>query len=113
MFFKGKYGDNACIWILIHFDSVCLPPVIIPIVKLSSAAVVMSSEFKLSRAMHIVSWMLTVVIIGFNIFLFVSHVTGPISLAVFIILGSIYVVRYDLHSRMNDMWITVDSFRDS
>ncbi|CDH49004.1 natural resistance-associated macrophageprotein [Lichtheimia corymbifera JMRC:FSU:9682] len=72
-------------------QSVCLPPVIIPIVKLSSAAVVMSSEFKLSRVMHIVSWALTIVIVGFNIFLFVSHVNGPISLAVFIVLGSIYV----------------------
>ena len=102
MFFKGKYiHDNECICILIHFYSVCLPPVIIPIVKLSSAAVVMSSEFRLSRVMHIVSWILTVVIIGFNIFLFVSHVNGPISLAVFVILGSIYVVRHGFGCRMN------------
>ncbi|KAI9312836.1 natural resistance-associated macrophage protein-domain-containing protein [Dichotomocladium elegans] len=84
-----------------HFDtmgellnvlqSVCLPPVLIPIIKLGASTAVMSSEFKMSMLMQAVCWALTCVVVGFDIFLFISHATTVWSSILFGVFGMVYL----------------------
>ena len=85
-----------------HFDnmgellnvlqSVCLPPVLIPILKLCSSTAVMSAEFTTSTVMHIICWLLTAVVVGFNCFLFISHISSWVSFMFIGLFGVIYLV---------------------
>ncbi|KAI9274444.1 natural resistance-associated macrophage protein-domain-containing protein [Phascolomyces articulosus] len=84
-----------------HFDnmgellnvlqSVCLPPVLIPILKLCASTAVMSTEFTTSTLMHIICCLLTCVVIGFNVFLFITHITSAWSFALISIFGFFYL----------------------
>ncbi|ORZ01583.1 natural resistance-associated macrophage protein-domain-containing protein [Syncephalastrum racemosum] len=84
-----------------HFDnmgellnvlqSVCLPPVLIPILKLSASSAVMSDEFKSSTLVYCVCWVLTAIVVAFNSFLCVSHITGPGSLTAAVLFGTVYM----------------------
>ncbi|KAG2223121.1 hypothetical protein INT45_005677 [Circinella minor] len=84
-----------------HFDnmgellnvlqSVCLPPVLIPILKLCASTSVMSPEFTTSTIMHIICWLLTAVVIGFNVFLFITHISSWSSFALISLFGFFYL----------------------
>ncbi|KAI9314771.1 natural resistance-associated macrophage protein-domain-containing protein [Dichotomocladium elegans] len=56
--------------ILNVLQSLCLPIVLIPILKLTSSDVIMTETFKSGRGFQILSWAISWVVIGFNAYLF-------------------------------------------
>ncbi|KAI9497820.1 natural resistance-associated macrophage protein-domain-containing protein [Zychaea mexicana] len=96
-----------------HFDtmgellnvlqSVCLPPVLIPILKLCSSTAVMSAEFTTSTVLHVICWLLTGVVVGFNVFLFVTHITSVWS---FVMIGAFGLVYLAFLAYM--VWLPLD-----
>ncbi|GAN01137.1 solute carrier family 11 member 1 [Mucor ambiguus] len=95
-------GMLVAIFAVDHFDtmgellnvlqSVCLPTVLIPIIKLSTSPHVLSKEFRPSLFMQITCWGLTLVVIAFDIFLFVIHATNLTSAVIIGIVGVIYLI---------------------
>ncbi|KAI8381421.1 natural resistance-associated macrophage protein-domain-containing protein [Radiomyces spectabilis] len=85
-----------------HFDtmgellnvlqSVCLPTVLIPILKLSISPAVVPKEFRLSTVKQIVCWLLTAVVVSLDVFLFVSHATTTHSFILILLFGTMYLV---------------------
>lgn len=73
-------------------NSVCLPTVLIPIIKLSTSPNVLSKEFRPSLFMQITCWGLTLVVIAFDIFLFIIHATNLTSAIIIGITGVIYLI---------------------
>lgn len=92
--------------------SVCLPPVLIPILKLSASSAVMSDEFKSSTLVYCICWVLTAIVVAFNSFLCVSHVTGLGSLIAAVVFGTIYMVIYLFEGALFT-WQLTASFRHS
>ncbi|KAI8988870.1 natural resistance-associated macrophage protein-domain-containing protein [Pilobolus umbonatus] len=84
-----------------HFDtmgellnviqSVCLPTVLIPIIKLSTSSHVLSEEFRPSLLLQITCWLLTLIVIGFDVFLFVKHATSVAMIITIIVSGFAYM----------------------
>ncbi|KAL0140581.1 natural resistance-associated macrophage protein-domain-containing protein [Mucor lusitanicus] len=95
-------GMLVAIFAVDHFDtmgellnvlqSVCLPTVLIPIIKLSTSPHVLSKEFRPSLFMQITCWGLTLVVIAFDIFLFVIHATNLTSAIIIGVTGVIYLL---------------------
>ncbi|KAK4510332.1 uncharacterized protein ATC70_004762 [Mucor velutinosus] len=95
-------GMLVAIFAVDHFDtmgellnvlqSVCLPTVLIPIIKLSTSPHVLSKEFRPSLFMQITCWGLTLVVIAFDIFLFIIHATNLTSAIIIGITGVIYLI---------------------
>jgi Mn2+/Fe2+ NRAMP family transporter len=56
--------------ILNVLQSLCLPIVIIPILKLTDSEAIMSAEFKNNRLSKTLSWTISWVVVGFNVYLF-------------------------------------------
>ncbi|KAG2199327.1 hypothetical protein INT47_012961 [Mucor saturninus] len=66
-----------------HFDtmgeflnvlqSLCLPTAIIPILKLTASSQIMTHTFKNSRITNYVCWMISFIVIGFNVYLFFNY----------------------------------------
>ncbi|KAI9023101.1 natural resistance-associated macrophage protein-domain-containing protein [Phycomyces nitens] len=87
-------GILVAVFAVDHFDtmgemlnvlqSICLPTVLIPIMKLSWSPDVVPAEFRLSTPVHIICITLVCVVIGFDVFLFVRHIN---SLTSFILIG--------------------------
>jgi len=83
-----------------HFDtmgellnvlqSLCLPTALIPILKISSSANIMSKSFQTKYFWRIVSWLLASILICFNLFLFVVYLEELPNLYVGFVLGIIY-----------------------
>ncbi|KAJ8661446.1 hypothetical protein O0I10_002712 [Lichtheimia ornata] len=56
--------------ILNVLQSLCLPIVLVPILKLTSSTSIMTGQFRSSRAGRILAWLISWVVIGFNVYLF-------------------------------------------
>ncbi|KAI7903370.1 natural resistance-associated macrophage protein-domain-containing protein [Cokeromyces recurvatus] len=95
-------GMLVAIFAVDHFDtmgellnvlqSVCLPTVLIPIIKLSTSSNILSKEFRPSTILQITCWSLTVIVIAFDIFLFIKHATSQGTAIVIGISGTIYLL---------------------
>ncbi|KAI9484243.1 MAG: natural resistance-associated macrophage protein-domain-containing protein [Benjaminiella poitrasii] len=88
-----------------HFDtmgeflnvlqSLCLPTTIIPILKLTSSEKVMTKVFKNSRLTQFVCWMISFIVICFNIQLFINYLSElewPIFAVIFSIIYFMFVI---------------------
>ncbi|GAA5816213.1 hypothetical protein MFLAVUS_009739 [Mucor flavus] len=95
-------GMLVAIFAVDHFDtmgellnvlqSICLPTVLIPIIKLSTSSHILSKEFRPSKLLQFICWILTLVVISFDIFLFVKHATDILTSVLIGITGTIYIV---------------------
>lgn len=95
-------GMLVAIFAVDHFDtmgellnvlqSVCLPTVLIPIIKLSTSPSILSKEFRPSTILQSTCWILTVIVVAFDIFLFVKHATNLATSLLIGITGTIYVL---------------------
>lgn len=65
---------------------------LIPILKLTASNMVMSTEFQLTVAMQVICWILTWIVIGFNVFLFITHITSTLSFVFMGTFGILYLV---------------------
>ncbi|CAO3699561.1 unnamed protein product [Rhizopus stolonifer] len=54
-------------------QSLCLPAAIIPILKLTASSKIMSTTFKNSTMVNIVAWLISFIVVGFNIRLFLNY----------------------------------------
>jgi hypothetical protein len=72
--------------------SVCLPTVLIPIIKLSTSSNILSKEFRPSSILQLICWILTGIVISFDIFLFAKHATDLISSITIGVVGTIYIL---------------------
>ncbi|KAG1469749.1 hypothetical protein G6F56_003077 [Rhizopus delemar] len=54
-------------------QSLCLPAAIIPILKLTASSKIMSTAFKNSTMVNIVAWLISFIVVGFNIRLFLNY----------------------------------------
>ncbi|KAI8376418.1 natural resistance-associated macrophage protein-domain-containing protein [Radiomyces spectabilis] len=59
--------------ILNVLQSLCLPTAIIPILKLTASSNIMTSTFKNSKRANMLYWLISWIVIGFNVYLFVSY----------------------------------------
>ncbi|GAA5800892.1 hypothetical protein HPULCUR_006331 [Helicostylum pulchrum] len=95
-------GMLVAIFAVDHFDtmgellnvlqSVCLPTVLIPIIKLSTSSNILSKEFRPSKLLQFICWLLTLVVISFDIYLFVKHATDILTSVLIGVTGTIYIV---------------------
>ncbi|KAF7729633.1 hypothetical protein EC973_004006 [Apophysomyces ossiformis] len=77
-------GMLVAVFAVDHFDtmgellnvlqSVCLPTVLIPIMKLSTSSSVVPAEFRPSIFMNCLCWLLTGIVVVFDVFLFAKHI---------------------------------------
>ncbi|KAI8387483.1 natural resistance-associated macrophage protein-domain-containing protein [Blakeslea trispora] len=94
-------GMLVAIFAVDHFDtmgeflnvlqSVCLPTVLIPIIKLSTSPQILSGEFRPSFLMQIACWTLTFIVVAFDILLFMKHAVTQSSAIVIGISGIVYI----------------------
>lgn len=89
--FAVDHFDTMGVWLNV-LQSVCLPTVLIPIIKLSTSPHVLSKEFRPSLFMQITCWGLTLVVIALDIFLFVNHATNFTSAIIIGVTGVIYLL---------------------
>ncbi|KAI8088376.1 natural resistance-associated macrophage protein-domain-containing protein [Thamnidium elegans] len=54
-------------------QSLCLPTAIIPILKLTASTKIMTKTFRNSRITNIMCWMISFIVIGFNVHLFINY----------------------------------------
>lgn len=59
---------NSC-----RLYSLCLPAAIIPILKLTASSKIMSPRFKNSLIMNLIAWSISLIVIGFNVYLFLNY----------------------------------------
>ncbi|KAI9478131.1 MAG: natural resistance associated macrophage protein [Benjaminiella poitrasii] len=95
-------GMLVAIFAVDHFDtmgellnvlqSVCLPTVLIPIIKLSISPNVLSKEFRPSIFLQITCWSLTIIVVAFDIFLFINHATNRASAIMIGVFGTVYLL---------------------
>lgn len=94
MCFKGKIivaGICKARYITVCY-SVCLPTVLIPIIKLSTSPRVLSEEFRPSKYLQVICWILAVIVIAFDIYLFMQHATDLQSAIVIGVFGTVYII---------------------
>lgn len=84
-------SSRTFIYLFIVF-SVCLPTVLIPIIKLSTSPNILSKEFTPSIILQVTCWTLTLIVIAFDIFLFVKHATDLVTSLAIGITGTIYII---------------------
>lgn len=100
MCYKGKKKKlfvyiqlkNVYIYLFLFACSVCLPTVLIPIIKLSTSSNILSKEFRPSKLLQFICWLLTLVVISFDIYLFVKHATDILTSVLIGVTGTIYIV---------------------
>lgn len=97
MCYKGKNKQWLCILICItiinmNILSVCLPTVLIPIIKLSTSPNILSKEFRPSLVLLVTCWILTLIVIGFDIYLFIKHAINLWAAIIIGISGTIYLL---------------------
>ncbi|CAO3635316.1 unnamed protein product [Mucor hiemalis] len=95
-------GMLVAIFAVDHFDtmgellnvlqSVCLPTVLIPIIKLSTSPNILSKEFRPSSILQFTCWILTIIVVAFDIFLFVKHATNLATSLLIGITGTVYLL---------------------
>lgn len=69
----GGLCAKKCLWLsglFVCVSSLCLPIVLVPILKLTSSTAIMTGQFRSSRAGRILAWLISWVVIGFNVYLF-------------------------------------------
>jgi glucose-6-phosphate-specific signal transduction histidine kinase len=66
--------------------------VLIPIIKLSTSPNVLSKEFRPSLFLLVTCWALTLIVIGFDIYLFVKHAINLWAAILIGITGSVYLL---------------------
>ncbi|KAI8990991.1 natural resistance-associated macrophage protein-domain-containing protein [Mycotypha africana] len=79
-------GMLVAVFFVDHFDamgellnvlqSICLPTVLIPIIKISTSSHILPREFRPSSILQVTCWILTAIVIAFDIFLVLQHVTS-------------------------------------
>jgi natural resistance-associated macrophage protein len=72
--------------------SVCLPTVLIPIIKLSTSSLVLSKEFRPSTIFQIICWILAAIVVAFDIYLFMQHATDLKSAILIGVIGTLYIL---------------------
>jgi natural resistance-associated macrophage protein len=77
--------------ILNVLQSLCLPTALIPLMKLTNSKLVMGS-FKTSSLWKYTSWIVTFIIIGTNLILFLMYLTEMQNLFLGCICGGIYFI---------------------
>ncbi|KAG1054735.1 hypothetical protein G6F43_003271 [Rhizopus delemar] len=118
-------GMVVALFAVDHFDtmgellnvlqSICLPTVLIPIIKLCSSYAVLQ-DFKISFKLQFTCWCLITIVISLDIFLFIQHgqslgISRIINPAVFVyILFLIYIIWKPLNAAMEDGWIHLARF---
>ncbi|KAI8975590.1 natural resistance-associated macrophage protein-domain-containing protein [Mycotypha africana] len=81
--------------ILNVLQSLCLPTAIIPILKLTSAEKIMTKTFKNSRLTNFLCWSISIIVIIFNIYLFLNYLEDldwPLYGVAFCILYLVFVI---------------------
>lgn len=64
---------------------------LIPIIKLSTSSHVLSEEFRPSRIFQIICWILAVIVICFDIYLFIQHAVDVRSAAIIGVFAIFYI----------------------
>ncbi|KAI8884102.1 Nramp-domain-containing protein [Backusella circina FSU 941] len=108
-----------------HFDimgellnvlqSICLPTVLIPIIKLSTTPRIMPAEFRPSLLRRIIYWLLVLIVVIFDILLIVKHATTMESTIVIGVAGTAYLLflifliikPLDVSLSTEDGWMTL------
>ncbi|KAI8146212.1 natural resistance-associated macrophage protein-domain-containing protein [Fennellomyces sp. T-0311] len=97
--------------ILNVLQSLCLPIVMIPILKLTSSGLIMTDDFKTRPLARLVSWLISWVVMGFNIYLFGMFLDDMGWPWWMMLLSAIYLafVAYLMH---NPLGLPVDKHKD-
>lgn len=72
--------------------SLCLPAAIIPILKLTASSKIMSSTFQNSALVNATAWLVSFIVIGFNVHLFLNYLDDLDWPTYAVIFGFIYFV---------------------
>ncbi|KAG1137370.1 hypothetical protein G6F37_011784 [Rhizopus arrhizus] len=78
--------------ILNVLQSLCLPAAIIPILKLTASSKIMSSTFQNSALVNATAWLVSFIVIGFNVHLFLNYLDDLDWPTYAVIFGFIYFV---------------------
>lgn len=65
---------------------------LIPIIKLSTSSNILSKEFIISKILQFICWVLILIVIAFDIFLFVKHATSILTSVIIGLTGTIYMI---------------------
>ena len=67
-----KYSSRLII-LNLYYNSLCLPTAVIPILKLTGSQRIMTKVFKNTIATNIVCWIISFIVIGFNVHLVINY----------------------------------------